>query len=444
MYVLIVGAGQVGESIAQRLQSDHDVVVVDKDPDRIETIQSRYDVLAVTGDGTEPATLREAGIEEASMLLASTDGDETNIVACSTAKAISDVYTVSRIKSNTYYETWQEGRRVFGIDHMVCTNLVTAQEIVQLTQIPGAHDFETFANGLVEMAEFSIDEDSPIANESVETADRFDSLTFAAIIENGTVEIPRGDTVIPPGVRVVVIGSPTSVRSFGQTLHGGDAHDIEDVVVIGETEVGYHVARLFADSGVATRYLVEPADIARTYAEALPAVRVINTDATDVGFLESEHVGDADLLVSALADEADNLLECMIGSDLGIDRTIATVEHPKFIDLFERLGIDIALSPRETVAEEIARYTEDWHSEKVALVGGDLAEIVEIEIGEDSALANRTIREGLAAMETDVVIGAIARNDEFVIPRGETTIEPGDHVIIFVETDGVQEATETL
>ncbi len=446
MEIIIVGGGLVGTTIARDFQSEHDVTIIEEDADRAQEIEARYDVLVMEGNGTKLETLEEAGAPDADILLASTNKDETNLVACATTKVVSDAFTVARVRSIEYYNTWQHERRTFGVDHMACTDLLTAQEIVNLLSLPAAHYVQHFSNDLVLMAEFDVSEESAIAGQTVSEADRFDSLTFAALIDNGSVRIPDGQSVIHPGNRVLVIGSPVSVRAFSNELVAGapDDDDDDEVVVVGSAGIGHQVARLLTDRNFSTVLLEEDSVRARKVAEDLPNVRVINTGTKDVAFLESENLGDADSLVAALPSEADNLLECMLARELGIDRTIAITDHPKFIGLFERIGVDVALCPRNLVAAEIIGYTQDWNSEKIALVETGLAEVVEVEIDDESILANRDIESAQAELTHDIVIGSIIRDGVFIKPRGETVVMPGDHIVIFVKTQAVDEAISRI
>jgi len=175
MYVIVIGAGEVGSSIAEDLSASHDVVVVERDPDRVETLTYELDVLTIQGDGTSLETLEEAGLAKADMIVASTDSDETNIVACATAKTVGDPFTIARVKKVEYLRTWERSAGTFDVDFMVSTDLLTAQTIVRIADLPGAQDVDTFADGVVRMAQFDVDETSPIAGQTVREADRFDS-----------------------------------------------------------------------------------------------------------------------------------------------------------------------------------------------------------------------------------------------------------------------------
>ncbi|WP_372912949.1 Trk system potassium transporter TrkA [Salinigranum sp.] len=445
MRVVIIGAGQVGSSIAADLDATHEVVVVECDPARVEELNYSLDVLAIQGDGTAVSTLEEAGIDDADMVIASTDNDETNIVACSTVKAISDAFTIARVKNTEYLWTWQRSEKAFGIDFMVCTNLLTAEAIVRVVGLPAARDVDPFAGGRVQMAEFEVDEGSPIAGETVAEADRFDALTFAAILRNGNVDIPRGETVIEAGDRVVVIGSPKSVQEFATTVAPEESPGTaEEVVVVGGSEIGFHVARLLEERGFSSRLIEQDPDRARELAEDLPNTVVMESDATNLDFLEREHIGEADMLIATLDSDEKNLLVSLLAQRLGVERTVAVIDTTAYVELFEAVGIDVGVSPREVVAEEITRFTREGGAENVALIESDKAEVLEIEVDSDSVLVDRPIHESVGSLPEGVVIGAITRDREFVVPRGNTRIQRGDHVVVFVDTAVSDEVSKLL
>jgi trk system potassium uptake protein TrkA len=445
MQVVIVGAGEVGETIAADLAGEHDVTVVERDAGRVEELTYGLDVLAVEGDGTSMETLEDAGVADADIVVASTDEDETNIVVCSTVAAISDAFTIARIRNVEYLRTWERSRSAFGIDLLVCTDLLTAQSIARLIGLPAAHDVDRFARGAVRMAEFDVGDDSPIAGLTVSEADRYGGLTFTAVVRDGDIEIPRGKTRIASGDRVLVIGEPDSVQAFAADVapaeHVGTA---EDVVIVGGGEIGYHVARLLGGQGFEPTLIEADPDRARELAEQLPGTVVLEHDGTDAEFLEREHVGDADVLVTALDSDERNLLVSLLGHRLGVERTIAVVESTAYVDLFETVGVDVGVSPREVVAEEITRFTRAGGAENVAFVESDAAEVVEVEVDGDSILAGRTIEDAAPDLPDGVVIGAITRDGAYVAPRGDTVVVVGDHVVVFAEAAVVDAVVETI
>ena len=437
MRVVIVGAGQVGSSIAASLDADHEVVVVDRDSDRVDNLTYSLDVLAITGDGASLSTLREAKIETVDLLIASTDDDETNIVTCATAKTVSDVFTIARVKRRNYLATWQEAGTVFGVDFMVCTNLLAAETVVRVIGLPAARDVHVFTEGRVVMAEFRVPEGSPIAGRTVAEADRFPELTFTAILRNEEIILPEGGILIEVGDELIVIGSPENVHMFADGLAPLHDKNRKDIVIVGGSEIAGEIARLLEDRGLRSRLIERDPNRARELAEKLTRTTVMVSDATSHEFLNREHIGDSDVVITALENDEKNLLASLLATRLGVPRTIALVETAENTDLFETVGVGAAINPRKAAAEEIIRLTRGGHMEKIAIIDNDRAEVLEIETDDNSVLVGRSIRESAVELPRQMTIGAIIRGGEFVTPRGDTVVEVGDHVVVFTETNAI-------
>ncbi|WP_436934863.1 Trk system potassium transporter TrkA [Halovenus marina] len=442
MDVVIVGAGEVGTTIAENFASEHNVVVIDVDETRVEELKYQADVMTLAGDGTSHTVLDSVDAGDADLFLACTDDDQTNIISCGTAKTLGDPFTIARTRSDKYFNTWEQKRGAFGVDFLVCTELLTAENIVRVIGLPSAVDVDPFAGGLVQMAEFEIDENSPIAGKTVAEADHFESLTFAGLFRDGEMIIAKGSTRIQPGDRTVVIGSPESVQGFAMDSEPGTTPDTTDeIVIIGGSEIGYHVAKLLEDRGLRSVLIEKDSDRARTLAEELPDTLVMEHDATDTDFLAREHVDEADYLVSALRSDEQNLLTSMLAKRLGCRRVVSVVENAEYVELFEEIGVDVAINPRQVTAEEIIRFSFESVAENLAVLENDRAEVVELELTADSELVGRSIQELATELDGSFVIGAISRDFSLVIPRGETTLEPGDHVVIFAESSFVSDLT---
>ncbi len=444
MRVIVVGAGEVGSSIARDLASAHEVIVIDRDEDLVEELKYSIDVLSLAGDGTSLATLEQADVDDADLLIACTDGDETNIVTCATASSVGDPFTVARVKDPEFLNTWERANGAFGVDYMVCTDLLTANTVVNVASLPSAHDADWFAEGAIQIAEFAVPEGSGLCGQTVQEADRFDSLTFVGVLRDGEVEIASGDTRLEAGDYVVVIGTPADVLEFAAELVPGEIPEREDVVIVGGSEIGYQCAKQFEDRGFSPRLIEQDGPRARWLAEELPRTVVLQSDATDVGFLAREHIDTADVVVATLGNDEQNLLICLLAKRLGARRAIAIVEHTAYVDLFETVGIDVAISPREVTAEEITRFTSEGQMEKISLIHHDRAEAIEVEVDSKNVFVDRPISAAVTDLPTGVVIGAITRGEEYVTPRGDTVIKEGDHLVLFAKTAQMGEVTSLL
>jgi len=217
-------------------------------------------VLAVQGDGTDSAVLRDVGAPDADLFIASTDIDETNIVACGTVKALGDPFTIARVKRPQFLDTWEQQDGVFGVE---------------------------------------VPNDSPIADRTVAEGDTFETLTFAAVIREWEVILPSGQTVIGPGDDVVVIGTGDAVERFATDI-APSGRGATEIVILGGSEIGYRTARLLERRGFKSRLVERDPDRARWLAEQLPKTSVLEHDVTDRGFLEREHIGRADVVVGAI------------------------------------------------------------------------------------------------------------------------------------------------
>ncbi len=444
MYVLVVGAGEVGQSIAANLEGSHDVVVVERDPELADEIAYSFDVLSLQGDGTELETLHEAGLEKADLVIACTDSDDANIVICGTAKTASDAFTIARVRRRTLLNTWEGAQSAFGVDFMVCTDLLVAQTIFRISGFPQAQDVEMFAGGLVRMAEFEIGSESPLVDQRVMDADEYDSMTFAGVFRGEEMIVAKGETVFQAGDRIVVIGSPSSVKEFAMATVTDTTSSTKDVVIVGGSEIGFQTAREFEAHGFEPRLIEREHDRAREIAEALPKTFVMESDATDTDFLSREHIDEADIVVAALDSDEKNLLVSLLARRAGVGRTVAVIENTEYTDLFETVGIDVAINPREETAEEIVRFTRTDQTEKIAMLEHDRAEVIEVELGPESALVGQQIEDSMAGLPDCVVIGAISRNGELITPRGTTVPESGDHVVLFVDATVLDEVSDML
>jgi len=440
MHLVIIGAGEVGTTIAENLSPDNEVTIIDIDPDRAENLKYKLDVLTLDGDGTYLSIQEAANIESADMVIACTDSDTTNLVGCGTAKTLGDPFTIARTKELEYLRTWEQDSSAFGVDFMVCTDLLTAEDIVRVIGLPAAIDVDQFAKGAVQMVEFELKDGSPVTGQTIQEADRFESLTFMGIFRNGSMIFPRGDTVIQPGDRIVVVGSPESVQLFASDVAPeATPNKADEIVIVGGSEVGYQTARLLEKRGLSPRLIEENSKRARWLAENLPDTSVMEHDATDTEFLAREHVDQADIVVAALDSDEKNLLISLLSQRLGCARVISIVDSGEYVPLFEQIGIDVAINPRRVTAEEITRFMFDKIAENIAVLDNDLAEVVEVELGIDSDLVGQRIDELGEKIKSKFVIGAITRNGSLITPRGDTKFRHNDHVVALVETPFVGE-----
>jgi trk system potassium uptake protein TrkA len=436
MRVVIIGAGQVGRSIAQELQHEHDVVVIERSSQRLALLQ-QYDVLAIQGNGASLKVLQQAEVDKADLVIASTDVDEVNIVACAGSKQLGAAFTIARVHDPEYIETWERGR--LGVDFMVCSELLTSEKIAQLIGVPAAREIHTFVEGRVLMAELAVDEGSPLLGRPLQALDLPPGAMIVSLIRNGRVIIPRGDDVVQAGDLMVSIGTPEAISRLNRRATGRPLP--QSVVILGGGRIGYRLALTLERRSLRPKIIEADPERSRWLAEQLSRTQVFQSDATDLDFLEREHLGEADVGVSVMDKDEKNLLSALLLKSLGVKRVIVGVADPDYIEIFERVGIDVAVSARKVIAEEILRFTKSRIA-GMSILEGDRAEVLELTVSESSPLVGVPLQD--ASFPKGAIIGAIVRGKDVIIPHGENALQPGDRVIVFSKKEVAPEVEKLL
>lgn len=446
MKVIIIGVGQVGRSVAHEMAENHEVVAVDKNAERLDRLRSETDVLTYEGNGAKLDTLETAGVPTADLVIGSTNDDRSNILICSTARALhEEAFTIARVAETEYLATWSQLREAFNVDFMVGADHLTALNIVDVAGHHTARDVEFFGGGRVEMAEFTIPPESPLAGETVRSLDLSDDVNLVAVFSDDQMEIVRGETRLRPEARLLVIGRPEQIQQFGTRISPtARSNQARHVMILGGGEIGYQTARMFEQRGIEPRLVEINPDRARYLAQELPNTLVLQNDATDRDFLRREGAPDADLIVSTLTPDERNLLATLLTKDLGADQTLSVVHNGAYESLFVRSGVDVTVNPRREVIEEILRHTLERDVEKITFIEHMEGEVIELELEADSVLAGRPLQEAVRDVPHNFVLGAVVRKHRVLIPRGQTVLEAGDHLVLFVDAEVSGEVLEAI
>jgi trk system potassium uptake protein len=439
--IFLIGAGQVGTTIVQALHDEHDVTVIDLDPTRLEPLSYRYDVSTLEGNGASRRVLAEAGIAAADLLIACTSRDEANLVSAMIAKAIAPrTTTIVRTTNPEYLEVWREGQ--LDVDFIVSSEIETAHAISRTIGVPAARQTDVFAEGQVQLVEFDVDEGSSgtIVGVPLREARLPKESKVAGIIRGDSMTLPRGDAVLRPGDRIVVIGSPAAAQAWSELIAPGSGK-VRDVVIFGAGRAGTAIARQLLDQGIGVRLIEASPERARAVADELTEARVFNSNGIEPDFLERERIGEAQVAIFAMRDDMKNHYAATLAKIHGVRFTIAIVHDPPAIEVFERAGIDVTINPRQVTAEEIVRFAHDPRTQQVAMLEGDRYEVLDITTRPGSeyvgkSFAEMPIRGGL--------IGAIVRDGRAIFPRGDDVLRAGDRAIIFTESKRVVEVEQAL
>mgnify|MGYP003556256116 FL=1 len=464
MKIIILGAGRVGQSVADSLVSErNDITVIDTDAERLRDLESRFDLRGVVGNGIEPAVLAEAGAQDTDLLIACAAQDETNLVCCKIAQLMFNIpKRIARVRSTGFQRDERlVGPEGFAVDRIICPEESLTRYIGKLIDYPEAMQVREFAGGRACLVSVRARAGAPMVGHTVaemrnSTPDV--AVRLVAIYRRFPEEPDRfvacaGETRIEPGDEVFVLAAREHIAHVLATLHRRDATPVRPVrriMIAGGGRVGLHLAlELGKEPG---RFLVKiiEDDSARCIelASRLPSdVLVLQGDTTDENLLGDESIDEIDLFLALTDDDEDNIMSCLLAKRLGARRVLALINRRSYADLMHGTQIDIALSPAQAMLGELLAYVRQGDVQAVHSLRRGVAEALEIVVRGDrktSRVVGRKVSD--LALPRDVHIGLIVRGlpdspdvsaDELrepqvIIPRSATALESGDHVVFFL------------
>lgn len=435
MRVIIIGAGEVGFDVAQMLSSEgHDVVVVERNEQRLADVREKLDVMAIQGNGAASAVLKAAGVERTDMLIAVTTVDEVNIIACMMADRLGVETTIARIRSDEYTESQSVlSTGDFGIDFVINPEESAAEEAVRLIRRAGATDALSFADGQLQLLGMRLDGDSPVLGREIRDIAAESQLHYRvmAIRRGGRTILPRGDEQLRREDQIFVLVPTEEVAMISKIYTGKRDQGIEHVMILGGEHVGARIAQTLSSSGRSKSIkLIEPdRDRARRLAEELENVLVLNGDPTDIDLLATEGLAEMDALAAVTGDEESNLVACLMAKHLGVRKTVALLSKRAYIPISQAIGLDAAINAKLAVSAEVSRFLRGKHVLSVATIHGVDAEILELRATEDSPITKGPLKS--VSVPRGALIGAAVGSAQARIATGETIISPGESAIVF-------------
>jgi trk system potassium uptake protein len=433
MRTVIVGAGEVGFHIAERLSREgHDVAIVERDAAARTRVQEQLDVMTLEGNGCSPAVLEEAGIREAGLLIAVTDIDEVNIAACVLAKEYGVPRRIARVRDPEFSEhPFLEGGRRLGIDLLINPTIVVAEEILDLIKTPAAAEVGKFVEGRVMMLGLQIASGAPILDRPLKALRPFHltrPFLIVAISRSGRLLIPDGRTEVREGDHIYFISRRESINDI-LTLLGKKESIVHRVLVVGGGRVGVRVAELLQREQYIVKLLELNLGRCEELSRRLAHTLVLCGDGTDVRTLLEEGVAGMDAVVTVTDDEATNILAALLAKEQGAKKVMALIKRPHLMHMLPHLGIDAAISPRIATAGVILKYVRKGRVLSIFELPESDAETLEMAVTPESRVAGKTLRD--AGFPAGSIVGAIVHGDEIIVPRGETVLHPDDRVVVF-------------
>jgi trk system potassium uptake protein TrkA len=446
MKVIVCGAGQVGYAIARHLAGEHnDVTVIEQNPALVQRVNDTLDVQGMEGFASHPDVLERAGAPDADMIIAVTYADEVNMVACQVAHSLFNVPTkIARVREQSYLKTiWRD---LFSRDHMpidviISPEVEVARAVERRLHVPGAFDTIPFADEKVRVIGVSINEDCPILDTPLrQLTELFPDLNVVVvgIIRGDRMIVPSGDDQLLASDDVYFVAEVSHVAR-ALTLFGHEEKEARRIIIIGGGHIGLAVAqRLEEDgAGVRTKLIELNKERAEFAAENLERTVVINGDALDGEIMLEANVRETETVVAVTNDDETNILTSLLAKKYGCGRVVTLVNNTSYAPLIRSLGIDAAVNPRATTVSTILQHVRRGRIRGLHSLRDGMAEVIEVEALETSGLVGTPLRD--AKIPTGVIVGAVVRGDEVIIPRGNTVVQVKDRVIMFALADRVRE-----
>ncbi|MGE5530245.1 MAG: Trk system potassium transporter TrkA [Patescibacteria group bacterium] len=428
--MVVVGAGKLGYDISRILSGEqHDVIVIDKDHQALKAITQDLDVLTVTGNGASVKTLQEAEIGTADIMLAVTDNDELNMIACMTAKQSGVGMTVARVRNPDYTSSHPIVLlyNSYGIDMIINPEYLAAQEIYRLIEVPMALDIEYFADGKLSLIGVRIDKNLAISGKRIKEMG-IKTLTILAVIRQDQVIIPDGNTEFLPNDKVFVLGQTRGLHELNGFLQK-NVH-FQRILIGGGGRITRYLARMLQNrKTVPDIRIIEPSmERCREMAVEFDNCAIVCGDPDKSETLREEHLGANDIFIALTESDNTNLVACLQAKMMGAKEIICATTREDYIVLAEAAGATATVTPRLLTASTLLKLVRRSNIVSLNLLHLGDAVILELIAGDRSrATAGRLTELNLPR---DVVIGAVIHEGDIIVPRGDTIIHPGDHVVV--------------
>jgi trk system potassium uptake protein TrkA len=447
MNITIVGAGRVGQTLAEKLTRDgHDVSLIEGDSAKVRALSETLDVQLIEGNGATAPILRQAGIEKANLVVAVTDHDEANMVVGLLA---SFAFNVPRIVVRLRDADHAEGFDLIGQDHpgehvWVNPDVAAVDRIASLLDVPGAVDVVSFMDGELVVAGFRIGAKSDFVGVRVSDL----NLLFVATPTLAVAIHRNDDWIIPHGGEEITIGDLVYFAIAREHLNdvlplvGAPKDDRSTIMIAGAGPIGLELARRLEAADGRTVVIESDEELAQEASEQLSEALVVKGHATDQALLEEEDIDRVSTFVAVTPDHETNLVGGLLAKRLGAGRAVVLVDNPALVDLVGEIGIDAIISPRVLVIGLALQHIRGGRVRTVAQLLEDRIEIVEAEVGKRSTLSKGTLSD--IKLPRGVLVAALKRGDRLLVPRGADQAEPGDRVLLISTAENASKLADFL
>lgn len=434
MKIVIYGATEIGCLLATEFFEDHDITVIDKEENRTEDFD-RLDISFIQGSAADISVLKAADIINADVFIACTGYDERNIVACLTVKKVSGIKTICFVSKSEYQDVLVLNNNTdylndFYIDYVIWPEELLTQELFRIVTVAHALDVENFADGKARLLEYKVKPESLIVGKMVKDCGFTKDTIIVGIKRGSLLFIPNGLTEINADDKLIFMGTSHSLDILAGTFFH-EKEQVKTVSIIGGGNVGFMLAKSLEDLKIKTKIIEKNYERCEFLSQELTKTLVINGDGTNLKLLDEEEIGESDVVISVTNNDERNLLCSLLVKQLGVKRVISRVSKVLNIPLFEKVGIDIAVSSKTSAINEVRNDIDETDVDILALVEQGEGEVLEILLNSDfDGMFIKDLR-----FPAPAIVGVIQRRSSVIIPKGDTKLISQDILIIFTKAE---------
>ncbi|CAM3169498.1 Trk system potassium transporter TrkA [Streptobacillus felis] len=436
MKVIVVGNGNVGNSLIEQLQSEgHDITVIDKKISNLEDLNNKSDVLCINGDGINEAVLTEAGVKDSDLLIAVTSSDELNIVCCMLSKRLGVKNVVARIRGKEYAKQRDFIKRNLNIDYAINPELRTANEIANQFKFIGNFKIDTLSKGLVDVLSFRIEEGNKLIDLKLSEIYKNYSIKMlvCAVERENEVFVPSGDFKLEKGDMLHLISSNKEIPKIVGIIDSSE-QITSNVVIVGGGKISYYLCNELIKMGLDIKVIDSDIHVCEELAELLPQVTIICGDATNQTLLEEEGILNTDAFVSLTGNDEINIILSLYAKTQNINKVITKVNQPTYLQLVKKIGLDNVFTPRDVITGSILKYVRSIKNkgqisaDSVHRIVSNKVEALEFKINETFNYTDIPLKD--LKLEKGIIIAGVVRDGQFIIADGNLSLKHFDTIIV--------------
>lgn len=441
MKIIIYGSTDIAFLVARELFEHNDITIIDEKEELPDSF-NKLDLSFIQGSAANLQVLESAGIQDAEIFIAASASDESNIISSWSAKKAANVETACFVRKEEYISNLSSKEGDFyhselGVDHMIWPEELLTQELFRIITVPEAIDVEDIETNKVSLFEYKVKEESLILDKPIKNCNIPDNTLIVGITRDSKLFIPDGNTHLQLNDKVICMGAQAELNSLANSF-APENKNVTNVAIIGGGSVGYMLAQDLEKVNLKIKLIEKDFPRCEFLSEKLKETLVLNCDGTDLEFLQNEDIGSNDVVVSVTNNDEKNLLCSLLAKQLGVKKVITRVSNPANVDLFEKVGIDVAVSPKEAAINEVRNKLLEPNVNILATVERGQGEVLEITMPE--SIKDTKLMD--VKLPAKAIVATIKRGHKVIIPKGNTLIRANDTLFVFTTNEDAPKIKE--